>query len=65
MGQLSGCGQGLITVGGTANPIRPAEVGTWDDNEPGHLFEDDDNTAGSQPDIMQHVNVTNLEGSAS
>ena len=53
--QLSGCGQGLIrpTIGGTVKPRRPVKWWTLDANEPGHLSEDDDDTAGSQPDRMQ------------
>ena len=33
-------------------------------NEPGHLSKDDD-TAGSQPYLMQWVNATDLVGDAS
>ena len=33
-------------------------------NEPGHLS-DDDGTAGSQPDLMQWVNATDLAWDAS
>ena len=55
--QLSGCGQRLITVDGTTSPRRPVESSTLDANKPGHLS-DDDYTAGSQPDVMQQVTVT-------
>ena len=37
---------------------------TFDANEPGNLSEDED-TAGSQPDLMQWVNVADLAGGAS
>ena len=62
--QLPGCGQALITVGGTASPGRRVEEWTLAANEPGHLSDDDD-TAGSGPDLMQWVNVTDLVGDAS
>ena len=49
----------LTTVDDTSSPRRPAEASTLDANEPGHLS-GDDYTAGSQPDLMQWVNVTDL-----
>ena len=52
------------TVGGNAKPRGLSEAGTLDGNEPGHLSEDC-NTAGSQPDLMQWVNVTDLARDAS
>ena len=55
---------GLITVDDTARPRMPADASTLDGNEPGHLSEDDD-TAGSQPDLTQWVTVTDLAGDAS
>ena len=33
--KVSGCGHGLITVGGTAKHRMPAEAGIWGANEPG------------------------------
>ena len=50
--QLSECGQRLTTVDDPASPRKPAEASTLDANEPDHLSADDD-TAGSQPDLMQ------------
>ena len=44
--------EGLTTVGGTAKHRRPTVACTLDANELGHLSEVDD-TAGSQPDLMQ------------
>ena len=57
--QLSGCGQRLITGDDTTSPKRHAEASTLDANTPGHLSEED-YTAGSQPDLMQCVTVTDL-----
>ena len=62
--QLSGCGQRLITVDGKTSPRRPVEASTLDANKLGHLSEDD-YTAGSQPDVMQQVTVTDLAGDVS
>ena len=62
--QVSGCVQRLITVDGTTSPRRPVEASTLDVNKPGHLSEDD-YTAGSQPDVMQQVTVTDLAGDVS
>ena len=53
-----------ITVDGTTSPRRPVEASTLDANKPGHLSEDD-YTAGSQPDVMQQVTVTDLAGDVS
>ena len=61
--QLSGCGNALLTVGGTAIPRRHVEECTLAVND-GHLSEYDD-TAGSQPDLMQWVIITGLIGDVS
>ena len=45
-------------------PTAATEECTLAANEPGHLSEDDD-TAGSQPNLMQWVNVTDLVVDAS
>ena len=43
---------------------KPQEAFFLGANEPGHLSEDDD-TAGSMPDLMQCVNAIDLVGDAS
>ena len=61
MTTLSGCGQGLITVGGIAKPRR---LSSWWQMSL-DIFSDDDDTAGSQPDLMQWANATDLAEDAS